>query len=171
MFALLLAVDLAVGSTEPDMSEEYLTAIRGATAGTAVCAARSTESPLGALLREIDSFEGTQAGEHAPSTYAINQARILIAGARTLVHHQPPVGDADFYYGELGVEWRTGNRILRLTSFSDSATPARLDYGTMSIATPGEYNSDQVASPERLAELLDWVSEENNHIAAVKITT
>lgn len=165
MMALLLAVDLAVGSTEPEMSEDYFAAIRGSTAGTAVCAAPSTESHLGALLREIDCIEVTQAGEHAPSAHAIERAKALLTGARSLVRRQPPVGDADFYYGELGIEWRKANRILRLTCFGDARTPARLDFGTMSVSTPGEYSSDQVASPERLAERLDWVSEENSDVA------
>jgi len=117
------------------------------------------QSTLEVLLAEIEGLKRQQVGEHTPAMPAIDRAKFLIGGAAFLVHSAPPEGELDSYYGELGVEWRKGDRILRLTCFGDPNTPARLDYGTMSTATPGEYNSDAVADFGTLAARLDWVSE------------
>jgi hypothetical protein len=115
-------------------------------------------SSLGALLREIDGVVVEQPNEHTPTDFAIERAKALISGAEMLIQLTPPVGELDSYYGELGIEWRSGNRILRLTCFGNPATPARLDYGTMSTGTPGEYQSDAVADSAILAARLDWLS-------------
>jgi hypothetical protein len=118
------------------------------------------KNPLDALsseLSEIETTASTQTGEHIPSTAAIKQSRELIQIARSLIHSSPPDGEVDFYYNELAVEWRNGNRILRLTSFPVEAP--RLDYGTMSSGTQGEYHSDNLATGQLLAQRLDWLSE------------
>ncbi len=115
------------------------------------------QSAFGTLRRRIEEVRGRDAGEHGPSATAIERAKELIEGAEPLVRNAPE-GDLDFYYGELGIEWRRENRILRLTAFSDPEMSARLDYGTMSVDTPGEYRSELVANAHNLAERLNWLS-------------
>jgi len=115
------------------------------------------ENSIDVLLREIETITDTQSGEHVPSMAAIKQSTALIQAAGQLIHSSPPAGEVDFYHNELGVEWRSGNRILRLTSFPAEAP--RLDYGTMSTGTQGEYSSDNLATAELLAIRLDWLSE------------
>lgn len=120
---------------------------------------------LDELLREIEDSRKDQPGEDDPTPSAIHQAKILISGAKNLIGVAPPTGELDYYYGELGVEWRKGNRILRLTCFGDTMSP-RLDYGTMSKSTPGEYKSDPAADAKTLATRLDWLSQGQRVIAA-----
>jgi hypothetical protein len=117
----------------------------------------SGPEPLNALLGEIERLRSEPIGEHTPSPQAVDAATSLIKGAAKLLQSAPPEGELDYYFGELGIEWRQGNRILRLTCFSGSEAP-RLDYGTMSRKTSGEYSSDAVANAQILADRLDWLS-------------
>lgn len=113
---------------------------------------------LDQLLADIERIKDVEASEHKPTPAAIALAKQLIGEVKSLVHFDPPLGEVDYYFGELGIEWRSDDRILRLTCFRDPNTPARIDYGTMSATTPGEYRSVPVATARDLAGRLDWLS-------------
>ena len=108
------------------------------------------------MLDEIQALRGVAVTEHTPTAQAVDCAIGLITDAGNLVGFMAPAGEVDFYFGELGVEWRRDDRILRLTCFGD-ATPSRLDYGSMSVETPGQYRSGP-ATAESLATQLDWLT-------------
>jgi hypothetical protein len=163
---LLLASQMAVGMTEPSWQEEYLAEIveaHGSTSGTAVARAKECV-PLEALLKEIDNLrQGSTEGEHAPTQAAIRAMVELLQLIRPLVNESDvPIAELDFYYGELAVEWRNGDRILRLTSFSGPNKTPRIDYGTLGDSTPGEYHTDIPATPEDIATRLAWLASGEN---------
>jgi len=112
------------------------------------------------LLSEIEGLRSAASGEHAATPIALDRARKLIEEVRQILT-DIPAAELDSYYGELGIEWQNGNRILRLTSFDDPNIPIRLDYGTMSVDTPGEYKSDSVADAKILAERLVWLANDD----------
>lgn len=121
--------------------------------------AQTTDDSIDILLSEINALlQQRPGGEHSPSDAAINSAKGLIDLARVHLRFCPPVGELDFYDDELGVEWRKETRILRLTCFGSPDAAPRVDFGTMSTTTPGEYRSDIAVTPELLAERLDWLS-------------
>jgi hypothetical protein len=123
---------------------------------------------LEALLSEIEGLcNNIGVGEHDATPVARDRAKDLIETVRPLVAEADiPLAELDCYYGELGVEWQKDNRILRLTSFNDPNTPIRLDYGTMSVESPGEYRSDPVADTQILADRLVWLSSDNTKTVA-----
>lgn len=118
---------------------------------------------IGVLVAQLDAVEAGE-GEHAASAFAIQRAKALLAEVEHLVQYVVPDAGIDFYYGELGIEWRKEDRILRLTCFKSANEPPRLDYGTMSRTTPGEYRSDRIVTPEKLAERLKWLSGGSSHV-------
>jgi hypothetical protein len=155
----LLAIKMAVGSTRKEMQEEYLAAIiesRGSTEKAASCKAHLRENTIETLLDEIQALRGAAVTEHSPAAEAVDRAVSLITDAGNLVGFMAPAGEVDFYFGELGVEWRRNDRILRLTCFGD-ATPPRIDYGIMSVEAPGQYRSGP-ATAGTLATQLDWLA-------------
>lgn len=124
---------------------------------------------LDTLIAEIESVRNGPEGEQKPTDAAIDAALRVIGPTESLLNSldlQIPAADLDFYYGELAVEWRKENRILRLTAFSVPDFAPRLDYGTLGTdAHPGEYHSDALATPELLAERLSWLSSGAPNIA------
>ncbi len=159
---LLSASLMAVGMTQPAWREDYLHEIveaHGSTGGAAVVRVKEC-GPLVTLLKEItDLGQESTDGEHAPTQAAIHATTELLQQVQVLIGEADiPEAELDFYYGELAVEWRKDNRILRVTSFSASNRTPRIDYGTLGDSTPGEYHTDIPATPEGLAAHLAWLS-------------
>jgi hypothetical protein len=120
------------------------------------------DSNLVNLLAEIDQTRVQPATEHTPSQAAIERAKALISEAADRMTYIFPEGEVDSYYGELGVEWRNADKLIRLTCFGNADRPARLDFGTMSKTTPGEYGSEPNVDAASLAARLDWLSEDDS---------
>ncbi len=69
---------------------------------------------------------------------------------------QLPRADIAPYFGELSITWRLGQRVVRLTAYPNSL-PSRIDYGSTSPGTRGDYDFDRPASGPILAERLRWL--------------
>ena len=159
--AAVLACSLAVGGTSTQWQDEYLHAIANS-AGYTSGACTGSLSPIEALLLEVSQVQSASLGEHEPTDVAIRTVTDILRELNLPSNVNIPDAEIDYYYGELGVEWRAGNRILRLTAFSVPGYMPRLDYGTLGTSgNPGDYRSDANATADLLATRLSWLSSTN----------
>ena len=106
--------------------------------------------------RELSDPENYEESELLPEKKAVDDLKRLIAEAEMLMQYRLTTGQIAPYHREISITWRSGNRMLRLTSFSDHRTP-RLDFGTTPDGALGEYSFDPLATGSKLREKLDWL--------------
>ena len=111
------------------------------------------EEQIAALCSDPDNFEE---GEPRPTEKATRDLKRIFNDAAEILGTDIAQGDITPYFGELSVTWRSSNRMLRLTAFSD-ARNARLDYGTTPPGSLGDFDAVLDATGQDLADRINWL--------------
>jgi hypothetical protein len=111
------------------------------------------EEKIDAVFSDPENFED---GELPPVEAAVTLKGIL-SEASAAASADIPDGDVNPYFGELSITWRRGDKMLRLTAFSNGRK-ARLDFGTTPERSLGAYEFNPAATGETLVDKLNWLA-------------